>query len=122
MVSAMTALSIQFSSTARILGEAARRQNLIVPSFRSPPRVPGRMRTLRRHNDGSVTVSLVVRNRPWSAVVADMIQSFVVANNLDEAAAELARDHLWLAVSEQDEFSLTPDSDAADKPSLRSVA
>lgn len=51
------------------------------------------MRTLRRHAKGGVTVSVVVRDRPWHAVVADMIEGFVAVNSVD--SAEVVRDLLW---------------------------
>ena len=57
------------------------------------------MRTIRRHPSGSVTISLVVRDRPWSAVIADMIDGFVAANGVGgELASEQLRDVLWAAV------------------------
>ena len=89
----MEARSLRFAATARALGEAARRDGLCAPAFRSPPRVKGRMRTLRRHANGSATVSVVVRERPWHAVVADMIEGFVAVNAADRA--EEVRDLLW---------------------------
>lgn len=66
----------------------------------------GRVRTIRRHANGAATVSLVLRDRPWSAVVADMIEGFVVVNDVDAAAAECLRDLLW---STLDEVELRPD-------------
>lgn len=112
----MKALSVHFAHTARILGDAARRNNMQVPSFRSPPRVAGRTRTLRRHADRSITVSLVVRGRPWSAVVSDMIESFVVANELEGHEAEVMRDQLWLAATDNDIEGLPASPDIADPP------
>ena len=66
------------------------------PTFRSPPRVPGVTRTIRRHASGSATVSVVVRDRPWTAVVADMIDGFVAINGDSEAGP--VRDVLWGAI------------------------
>lgn len=99
----MKSTAVEFANTARMLGDAARRHGCTVPSFRSPPKVPGRMRTVRRHGDTSVTVSLVVRGRPWSSVMADMIEGFVVANQLGGAEAEQLRDLLWRVVAVDEE-------------------
>lgn len=93
-----TGRCLAFAEAARLLGMAVRGQELVMPSFRSPPREVGRRRTLARHDDGSVTVSVMVRNRIWEAVVADMIEGVVVANRLDGIDAEALRDQLWEAL------------------------
>ena len=98
----MESPTLRFAATARILTEAARRSGHRAPTFRSPPRVKGRMRTIRRHADGGATVSLVLRDRPWSAVVGDMIEGFVVVNDVDPVGAERLRDLLWGALDEVD--------------------
>ncbi len=90
-----TGRCLAFAEAARQLGMAVRGQELVVPSFRSPPREVGRRRTLVRHGDGSVTVSVMVRNRIWEAVLADMIEGVVAANQLDGIDAEVLRDQLW---------------------------
>jgi len=43
-------------------------------------------------------VSIVIRDRPWAAVLADMIEGIVVANELDRAHADTVRTALWLSV------------------------
>ena len=93
-----TGRCLAFAEAARQLGMAVRGQGLIVPSFRSPPREVGRRRTLARHGDGSVTVSVMVRNRVWEAVLADMIEGMVAANQMDGIDAEILRDQLWEAL------------------------
>jgi len=40
----------------------------------------------------------VVRERPWGAVIADMVEGVVVANGLSGSRADIARSALWLAV------------------------
>ena len=90
-----TGRCLAFAETARRLGMAVRGHGLIMPSFRSPPREVGRRRTLARHADGSVTVSVMVRNRTWVAVLADMIEGVVVANRMAGIDAEALRDQLW---------------------------
>ncbi|MXZ85390.1 MAG: hypothetical protein F4Z02_07045 [Acidimicrobiia bacterium] len=93
-----TGRCLAFAEAARLLGMTARGQALVIPSFRSPPREVGRRRTLTRHDDGSVTVSVMVRNRVWEAVLADMIEGIVAANRMDGIDAEALRDHLWEAL------------------------
>ncbi|HEX7096162.1 MAG TPA: hypothetical protein VF183_09775, partial [Acidimicrobiales bacterium] len=83
---------------ARTLAQAARAQGLVVPSFRSPPGLAGVQRSLRRRR-GAVTVSVRLRERPWAAVVADMVEGVVVANRLDGPAADRARAALWEALA-----------------------
>jgi len=94
----MESSTLEFASTVRTLGQAARMRGLVVPAFRSPPRVPGAERTLRRRADGGCTVAVVVRGRPPQAVVADLIEGIIVANGLTGAEATRVRTHLWEAV------------------------
>lgn len=94
----MESPSLQFAGTVRALGAAARARGLTVPSFRSPPKVPGVERTVRRRPDGSATVAVVVKGRPSEAVVADLIEGIIVANDLPGAEATRVRTHLWEAV------------------------
>jgi len=93
------ARSLRFASVARTLGEAARAGGWQAPGFRSPPRLAGARRTVRRHGAGGATVAVLLRERPWSAVLADMIEGVVVANGLEGPEAARCRDALWLAVS-----------------------
>ena len=70
----------------------------LAPPCRTPPRIPGAERTVRHRADGSTTVAVVVRGRPHQAVVADLIEGIVVANELTGAEATRVRTHLWAAV------------------------
>jgi hypothetical protein len=88
-----------FSEAARSIGRAARLRGLEVPTFRSPPSLAGVQRTIRRRGT-SATVSVVVRGRPWGAVLADMVEGVVVANTLDSRRADTVRAALWLAADE----------------------
>jgi hypothetical protein len=99
----MEARALRFSSAVRTLGQAARARGLVVPGFRSPPRLSGAERTLRRRGDGGVTIAVVLRGRPFVAVVGDMIEGIVVANQLDGTAATRARTALWEAVVANEE-------------------
>ena len=40
----------------------------------------------------------MVRNRVWEAVLADMIEGVVAANQMDGIDAEVLRDQLWEAL------------------------
>ena len=96
-----TGRCLAFAEAARQLGISVRGQGLVMPSFRSPPREVGRRRMVARHNEGSVTVSVMVRNRVWEAVLADMIEGVVVANQMDGIDAEILRDQLWETLEDE---------------------
>lgn len=98
-MTAMEATSLKFANAARSLGQAARLRDLVVPGFRSPPGISGVSRTLRRRR-GVPSVAVQLKGRPWSAVVADMIEGVVAANGLSGAKADRARAALWLAVDD----------------------
>ena len=93
----MESTSIRFAGAARDLGRSARLCGLVPPSFTSPPRLTGYSRTIRRR-PGGMTISIVIRDRPWAAVLADMIEGTLVANDLTGAQADKVRMALWLAV------------------------
>jgi hypothetical protein len=69
-----------------------------MPAFRSPPRLAGVHRSLRRRPDGGAVIAVVVRGRPWPAVVADMVDGVIATNQLTGAPADAARSALWAAV------------------------
>jgi hypothetical protein len=100
----MEPTSLRFARLARSLGEAARAQGLRAPSFRSPPRLPGVSRSIVRRGPG-VTVAVALRDRPWAAVVADMVEGVVAANRLGGVGADRARAALWQAVAAEDELA-----------------
>lgn len=99
---AMGSLSLRFARAAQIVGDVARREGLVTPSFRSPPRVDGRDRTLRRRADGSVVVAVRLGGRPFVAVLADMVEGTVAANRLPGPRAEALRRRLWAAFDGDD--------------------
>jgi len=90
--------SVRFARAARAVAEVARAEGWATPGFRSPPRLAGVERTLRRRPDGGVVVAVRVRGRPWSAVVGDLIEGVVVANGLRGRDAQRCRDRLWHAL------------------------
>ena len=71
-----------------------RRRGLSAPSFRSPPRLVGVDRSIRRRGEASI-VSVRVRDRPVVAVLADLIEGVVVANGLQPPEADRLRNELW---------------------------
>jgi hypothetical protein len=80
-----------FGRLARTLGDEARRSGLAVPGFRSPPRVPGVTRTIRRAAAGAPVVAVALQGRPAGEVIVDMIDGIVAANGLRGVQAEQAR-------------------------------
>jgi hypothetical protein len=88
--------SVEFARVARLLVFESRRLGLTPPGFRAPPRLQGANRTLRRHPGGN-TVAVQLRDRPWPAVVGDMIEGVVVANRLRPPEADRVRTQLWQA-------------------------
>jgi membrane protein implicated in regulation of membrane protease activity len=91
------ATTLHFATAARVLGREARARGLAAPGFRSPPRLEGADRTLRRRVRGGA-VAVRVRGRPWAAVLADMIEGVVVLNGLVGADADTVRGALLQAV------------------------
>jgi len=89
--------AIEFAHAARVLSTEAQRRGLIGPSYRSPPRIVGVDRSLRRHNRGAV-VAVMLRGRPWVAVLADMVEGVVAVNRVEPAKAFRLRAELWQAL------------------------
>ena len=73
--------ALTFASAARSLGTAARAAGLEVPAFRSPPRIPGADRSIRRFPGGAV-VAVRVRGRSLAPVLEDMVEGVLVANRV----------------------------------------
>ena len=93
------ATTLRFAATARLLAREVQRRRLRVPGFRSPPRMAGVDRTLRRYQSGTgATIAVRVRGRAWVAVLADMIEGVVVVNALQGSAADELRHALWAAL------------------------
>jgi len=87
----------EFAWAARVLANQAHRHGLKPPGFRTPPRIVGVDRSLRRIKDG-VVVSVALRDRPFLAVLSDMVEGVVAANRLVGREAETARTVLWSSV------------------------
>lgn len=99
MMGSMEPTSLRFARLARSLGQAALAQGLRAPTFRSPPRIPEVSRSIVRRGP-AVTVAVALRDRPWPAVVADMVEGVVVANHLTGVRADHVRAGLWRVATE----------------------
>lgn len=91
--------ALRFATAARRLGAAARASGLLVPAFRSPPRLRGAPRTLRRYPGGAV-VSIRLRDRTHAQMVDDMIEGVLVANRVPADSAPRLRRAFQLALGE----------------------
>ena len=86
----------KFTAAARVLAQRARELDLVVPGFRSPPRIVGVNRTIRRSRDGEGGVVAVrLTDRPFTAVVGDMIEGVIAINQLNAPQADNIRALLW---------------------------
>lgn len=88
----------QFAAAARLLASEAQRCGLEAPGFRSPPRIVGFDRTIRRRQAGGV-VAVALRGRPFIAVLSDMIEGVIVVNQLRTPDADRVRTALWTMLS-----------------------
>lgn len=88
----------QFAAAARLLASETQRYRLEAPGFRSPPRIIGFDRTIRRRQAGGV-VAVALRGRPFVAVLSDMIEGVVVVNRLQTPEADRVRTALWAMLS-----------------------
>lgn len=91
--------SVRFAQIARRLNQTASAAGLRTPAFRSPPRTPGLCRSITRRADGSATVSVALRGRPAVAVVADMIDGVMAANEPGSTRSAAVSDRLWAAAA-----------------------
>lgn len=63
--------------------------------FRSPPRLEGIDRSIRRRPNGTVVVAVRRDGRPLAAVQADVIEGVVAANGLTGESADQFRHAAW---------------------------
>ncbi len=97
-----TTPALRFADAARRISAAARGADLTVPAFRSPPRVSGAARTIRRYPGGAI-VSVQLRGRSFGEVAADMIEGVLVANGVEGEARVRLRTALHEAVTAADD-------------------
>ena len=86
--------SLRFANAVRLVAAEARALGLEVPGFRSPPRLPGADRSLRRRPGAPPAVAVRLTGRPFDDVVVDMVEGVVVANGLEGARAVDVRGRL----------------------------
>jgi len=92
------AASVRFAGAVQALAAEARRQGLVVPGFRSPPRHPDAQRTIRHRPDGHAVVAVRLRDRPFAAVAVDMVEGVLVANRVSDRRATALRTAMLTAV------------------------
>lgn len=86
----------KFTAAARVLAERAAELDLVVPGFRSPPRIVGVNRSIRRSRDSEGGVVAVrLSDRPFTAAVGDMIEGVIFINRLEPPEADRVRTQLW---------------------------
>ncbi|MEO1055869.1 MAG: hypothetical protein AAFY28_03050 [Actinomycetota bacterium] len=118
------ASTADFAAAARRLALIARRHRLEAPSYRSPPRLVGVDRTIRRRAEGGAVVAVRVHGRPVAAVLADMIEGVIVANALVPPQSDRARTELWRAIEHlhdapAPDLGDTPGANRTDAPAFR---
>ena len=91
--------SLHFARTARRLGLACRAAGLQVPAFRSPPRHPGAVRSIRRFAGGAI-VAVTLQGRSEFDIEADMVDGVLSANSLTGEGARRMRSTLLGALAE----------------------
>jgi hypothetical protein len=102
----------RFWELARRVATEARQLGLAVPGFRTPPRLPGAVRSVRR-TPGGALVAVVWRDRPSSAVLADLVDGLVLVNGLAGAEAAACRRRLWDGLAPTTTTAGAADTDAA---------
>jgi len=88
----------RFWELARRVVAEAQRLGLVVPGFRSPPRLPGATRTVCRHPGGAL-VAVAWRGRSAAAVLSDMVDGVVLVNRLTGPDGDACRQRLWAGLS-----------------------
>ena len=94
-----SAPSVRFTIVAKTISQVVASCGLEVPGFKSPPRSGDVDRTVRRVNRGSI-VAVRIKDRPFEAVIADMIDGVVVCNDMSTERAGKLRNLLWGAATQ----------------------
>ena len=94
-----SAPSVRFAIVAKTITQVVASCGLEVPGFKSPPRSGDVDRTVRRVNRGSI-VAVRIKDRPFEAVIADMIDGVVVCNDMSTERAGKLRNLLWGAATQ----------------------
>jgi hypothetical protein len=88
---------MMFSALVRVVAQEARAMGLVVPGFRSPPRLAGAVRTIRA-GSGAPIIAVRLRGRPFADVAADVVEGVLVANGVPAGADLRVRRRLLTAV------------------------
>ena len=86
MTAVIDSPAVRFGELARIVASEARQLGLAVPVFKSPCRIEGANRSIRRRPDGSPVVAITIAGRPWDDIIADLIAGVVhvTGNTFDD--------------------------------------
>jgi len=90
--------SLKFVKVVRTLERIADQRGFTAPAFRCPPPSAKFQRSIKKLDDNKVTISIVIRERPWLAVLADIVEGFVIVNKLSGREPEL-RNLLWDSIA-----------------------
>ena len=105
--------ALDFASAVRVIGATLQRMGFSAPVFRSPPRIVGVDRSIRRRTGegagASAVVAVRVKNRPWPAVVADLVEGAVAVHSLMSPEADRVRAALWAELEPLCAVSATTD-------------
>ncbi len=88
------AQSLRFATAVRAIAAESRRLGLEVPGFRSPPRLDGVTRSLRRRPGAVPAIAVRLEGRPLDVVVGDLVEGVVVVNHLGGRRADEVRRRL----------------------------
>lgn len=91
--------SLRFAAAVRLVAAEARALGLEVPGFRSPPRLPGADRSLRRRPGAPPAIAVRLDGRPFDDIIVDLVEGVIVANGLRGPKALEVRDRLVTAAS-----------------------
>ncbi len=111
--------AVQFSETVRHVVTLARRQGLRPPVFRSPPRLDGVDRSIRRRPNGTVVVAVRRAGRPLAAIQSDVIDGVVAANGLTGGAADKFRHAAWERLVGTTDVATPPGRQGPRRPAAR---
>ena len=78
--------ALEFADLVHVVNDCARKAGLIVPTWQSPPRIAGVDRSIRRREGLPATVAVRFKDRQPVAVILDMTEGLIAANNLDPTA------------------------------------
>ena len=91
-------ISIQVTKADRTLGRIADQLGYRIPPFRCPPPSAKYQRSVRKTGEENLSISIVIRGRPWLAILADIVEWFVIAKTQSWQDSEI-RNILWNCIS-----------------------